>query len=140
MIAALWLWTVATSPLAAEKLELTLPEAGLEGGCWVVRFKAVNVGRVNTLVVDLRLNGESLSNLGGEARAEVAVGGETYTWEGGSILDSGGSEVGGVPLLVGEEALVEIYVSADLYGPGQVLTVTLITAGNQVFEASVTLS
>ncbi|RLE98972.1 MAG: hypothetical protein DRJ57_03050 [Thermoprotei archaeon] len=140
IIASYWIWTMATSPLAAEKLKLTLPEVGLEGEYWVVRFKALNVGRVNTFITDLWLNDKSILRLGDEARAEVTVGGETYTWEGGSIVDSSGNEVSGVPLPVGEEAIVVIYVSADRYGPGQTLTISVITAGNQVFKASVTLS
>jgi|GEM_PF-4694833 len=140
IIASYWIWTMATSPLAAEKLKLTLPEVGLEDGEWVVRFEVVNVGRVNTFITDLWLNDESISKLEGEARAEVTVGGDTYVWEGGSLVGPEGSEVSGVPLPVGEEALVKIYVSAERYGPGQTLTIAVITAGNQAFKVSVTLS
>ena len=61
IIASYWIWTMATSPLAAEKLKLTLPEVGLEDGEWVVRFEVVNVGRVNTFITDLWLNDETVS-------------------------------------------------------------------------------
>ncbi|RLF05859.1 MAG: hypothetical protein DRK00_03260 [Thermoprotei archaeon] len=148
LIVGYWIWTVVVGSIRTERLSLTIPSAeystmltNLATSGWTITLKMANNGPSDSTIVDIRINGKSITTLNASTvYVEVTVEGNTYTWQSGEskpVLS--GNTVNGIPIRAGEEANVTIELKETPYRSGQTIEIAFVTAANQVYTSSIAL-
>ncbi|RLE85630.1 MAG: hypothetical protein DRJ67_08580 [Thermoprotei archaeon] len=152
LIVGYWIWTVVVGSIRTERLALTIPSAeyttslpqlGTSG--WVISLRMANNGPSDSTIVDIRINGKSITTLPSDTvYVNVTVGTGTstilYEWYSGeSNPKSSGKTVNGIPIRAGEEATVAIELQETPYRSGQTIEIAFVTAANQVYTSSIAL-
>ena len=120
LIVGYWIWTVVVGSIRTERLQLSIPYAKFMTDHWDVHIKVMNKGPSDSTIVDVRINGKSYTDWGGNV---------TVTLPGQLPY----------PLSSGSEVSVTITLTKPPFTPGQTVEVAFVTAANQVYTSSVAL-
>ena len=129
LIVGYWIWTVVVGSIRTERLQLSIPYAEYDNtlfggnGGWKVTIKVMNKGPSDSTITDIRINGKSYGDWGGDVEVE----------EGGAAITLPRS------LSSGTDATITIKLKKTPFTAGQTVEVAFVTAANQVYTSSVAL-
>ncbi|MCD6357241.1 MAG: hypothetical protein J7L75_01535, partial [Thermoproteales archaeon] len=165
LIVGYWIWTVVVGSIRTERLTLTIPSATYEDDFadqladfgaptatapgWIIRFRMSNNGPSDSTIIDIRINGKSISLDDYAQAVDAFIGFDTdgdgtvddiYTWNGGTARPThGGANMNGIPVGAGNEAEVVLVLSEGIFRSGQTIEIAFVTAANQVYTSSIAL-